>query len=249
MSNTFLWAVFPYLAVAISVIVGLFRYLGDRFSFSSQSSQLLENRVLFWGSTMWHYAIILILIPHILGFLFPGLWAGLIEDQTRLYVMEITGLALAVMAIVGLAILIYRRASNVRVRSVTTVMDWVLLASLGLQVVMGFWIAFFYRWGSEWYLHTSVPWLVSLVNFNPQIQYVTAMPVPVKIHMLNAFVIVLLFPFTRLVHVVTLPLPYLFRPYQVVIWYRNRKQPYAPAPGVPSIGPDVPYARRSEFPT
>jgi nitrate reductase gamma subunit len=243
MSNLFLWAVFPYMAIAICVIVGLYRYFGDRFSFSSQSSQFLEHRLSFWGSTLWHYGIILILIPHILGFLFPGLWAALIADQTRLYVLEVTGLALAVMAILGLAILIFRRLSNVRAFSVTTTMDWVLLAALALQVVMGFWIAFFYRWGSEWYLHTSVPWLRSLATFNPQIQYVTAMPLPVKIHMFNAFVILALFPFTRLVHIVTLPLPYLFRPYQVVIWYRNRTTPYDAPPGVARIGPDVPYLR------
>jgi nitrate reductase gamma subunit len=243
MSNLFLWAVFPYMAIATCVIVGLYRYFGDRFSFSSQSSQFLENRLSFWGSTMWHYGIILVLIPHILGFLFPGLWAALIADQTRLYILEVTGFALAVMAIFGLAILIFRRLSNVRAFSVTTGMDWVLLAALALQVVMGFWIAFFYRWGSEWYLHTSVPWLRSLVTFNPQIQYVTEMPLPVKIHMFNAFVILALFPFTRLVHIVTLPLPYLFRPYQVVIWYRNRSTPYAAPAGVARIGPDVPYLR------
>jgi nitrate reductase gamma subunit len=243
MSNLFLWAVFPYMAVAVCVIVGLYRYFGDRFSFSSQSSQFLENRLSFWGSTLWHYGIILILIPHILGFLFPSLWAALIADQTRLYILEITGLALALMAIVGLATLIFRRLTNVRAQRVTTVMDWVLLTSLALQVVAGFWIAFFYRWGSEWYLHTSVPWLRSLAVFNPQIEYVTAMPLPVKIHMFNAFVIIALFPFTRLVHIVTLPLPYLFRPYQVVIWYRNRTVPYAAPPGTARIGPDVPYLR------
>lgn len=245
MSNTFLWAVFPYMAIAIFVVGGLVRYFNDRFSFSSQSSQFLENRMAFWGSTLWHYGIILILIPHTLGFLFPQLWGALIANQTRLYVLEVTGLALAVMAIVGLGILIVRRLTNARAQSVTTVMDWVLLAALGFQVVMGFWIAFFYRWGSEWYLHTSVPWLTSLFAFNPQIQYVTAMPLPVKMHMLNAFVILALFPFTRLVHVVTVPLPYLFRPYQVVIWYRQRKEPYHSPAGVASIGPDVPYLRRS----
>ncbi len=244
MSNVFLWAVFPYIALALCVIVGLFRYFNDRFSFSSQSSQFLENRMAFWGSTMWHYGIILILIPHILGFLFPRAWAALISDQTRLYILEVTGLALALMAACGLAILIVRRLTNVRAQSVTTFMDWVLLAALALQVTMGFWIAFVYRWGSEWYLHTSVPWLQSLVAFNPQIQYVTAMPLPVKIHMLNAFVILALFPFTRLVHIVTLPLPYLLRPYQVVIWYRNRTTPYAAPTGVPVIGPDVPYLPR-----
>lgn len=244
MSDVFLWGVWPYIAFAVFVFGGLYRYFHDRFSFSSQSSQFLENRMAFWGSTMWHYGIILILIPHTLGFLFPQAWAELIADQTRLYVLEITGLALAVMAIVGLFILIIRRLTNARVQFVTTSMDWVLLAALALQVVMGFWIAFFYRWGSEWYLHTSVPWLQSLAVFNPQIQYVTAMPLPVKIHMLNAFFILALFPYTRLVHVVTLPLPYLFRPYQVVIWNRQRNLPVGAPEGSARIGPDVPYLRR-----
>jgi len=244
MSNTFLWIIWPYIAFTVFVVVGLYRYFNDRFSFSSQSSQFLENRLSFWGSTMWHYGIILILIPHTLGFLFPKAWAALIADQSRLYVLEVTGLALAVMAGLGLAILIVRRVVNVRANSVTSAMDWVLLAALALQVVMGFYVAFFYRWGSEWYLHTSVPWLQSLAVFNPQIQYVTALPVPVKIHMLNAFFLLALFPFTRLVHVVTLPLPYLIRPYQVVIWYRDRQTPYAAPGGIPQIGPDVPYVQR-----
>jgi len=244
MSDTFTWVIYPYICFAVFVSVGLYRYFNDRYSFSSQSSQFLENRLSFWGSTMWHYGIILILIPHTLGFWFPKAWAVLISDQTRLYIMEVTGLSLAVMAILGLSVMIVRRFINVRINSVTTTLDWVLLASLLLQVVMGFWVAFFYRWGSEWYLHTAVPWLWSLATFNPQIQYVTAMPVAVKIHMINAFFLLALFPFTRLVHVVTLPLPYLFRPYQVVIWYRNRQRPYEAAPGVPQIGPDVPYVQR-----
>ena len=244
MSDTFTWVIYPYICFAVFVSVGLYRYFNDRYSFSSQSSQFLENRLSFWGSTMWHYGIILILIPHTLGFWFPKAWAVLISDQTRLYIMEVTGLALAVMAILGLSIMIVRRFINVRINSVTTTLDWVLLASLLLQVVMGFWVAFFYRWGSEWYLHTAVPWLWSLATFNPQIQYVTALPVQVKIHMVNAFFLLALFPFTRLVHVVTLPLPYLFRPYQVVIWYRDRTRPYAAPSGVPVIGPDVPYLQR-----
>lgn len=244
MSNLFLWIIWPYIAFTIFVVIGLYRYFNDRFSFSSQSSQFLENRLSFWGSTMWHYGIILILIPHTLAFWFPKAWGAIIADQTRLYIMEITGLALAVMACCGLGILIVRRVVSVRASSVTTAMDWVLLAALAFQVVLGFTIAFFFRWGSEWYLHTAVPWLWSLATFNPQIDYVTSLPLAAKLHMLNAFFLLALFPFTRLVHVVTLPLPYLLRPYQVVIWYRNRKDAYGPPPGVPQIGPDVPYVQR-----
>ena len=93
------------------------------------------------------------------------------------------------------------------------------------QVVSGFFVALFYRWGSDWYLHTAVPWLVSLATFHPQIQHVTALPWPVKAHMIGAFVILALFPFTRLVHAVTFPFRYLWRPYQVVVWNRRHARP------------------------
>ena len=219
--DVLLFVAFPYLAVALAIFVGVMRYFNDRFSFSSQSSQFLENRTLFWGSVPWHYGVILILTAHLLAAVFPTQWGNLIADQTRLYVLEVTGLALALMAIVGLAVLILRRVTNARASTVTTALDWILLADLLLQVILGFWIALFYRWGSDWYLHTAVPWLWSLATFNPQIQYVTVLPQVVQLHFLNAFLIVALFPFTRLVHFVTFPITYWWRPYQVVIWNRQ----------------------------
>ncbi len=211
--------------VALAVAVGLYRYFLDRFSYSSISSQFLENRTLFWGSVPWHYGVILVLTAHLLAALFPAQWGDLISDQTRLYILELTGLALALMAIIGLTLLVLRRITNARAFKVTTLLDWILLADLLLQVILGFWVALFYRWGSDWYLHTAVPWLYSLATFNPQIQYVTVLPLVVQLHFLNAFLITALFPFTRLVHFVTFPITYLWRPYQVVIWNRRQRTP------------------------
>ncbi len=225
MSDLVLFVAFPYLAVALALLGGLYRYYNDRFSYSSQSSQFLENRLEFWGSVPWHYGIILILIAHLLALVFPGAWAALIAAPIRLYVLEVTGYALAVITVLGLSLLIVRRLSNSRMLAVTTIMDWILLAALLAQVVMGLWIALLYRWGSEWYLHTAVPWLVSLALFNPKIEYVSALPWIVRLHMLGAFTIIALFPFTRLVHLISVPLSYLWRPYQVVIW--NRRAPAA----------------------
>ncbi len=221
MLNTVLYVAFPYTAVTIAVLVAILRYRRDRFSYSSLSSQFLENRKLFWGSVPWHYGIILVLGAHLLALVFPRLWGDLIADQFRLYLLEVTGLALALTALVGLTILIIRRMTNPQAFAVTSPMDWVLLLVLAIQVALGAWIAFYYRWGSDWYLHTAVPWLLSLLVFNPQIQYVVALPALVQWHMLGGFVIILLFPFTRLVHLVTFPITYLWRPLQVVIWNRR----------------------------
>ncbi|HEY8743413.1 MAG TPA: respiratory nitrate reductase subunit gamma, partial [Chloroflexota bacterium] len=206
----------------LAVLVGIYRYFGDRFSYSSQSSQFLENRVLFWGSVPWHYGIITILLVHVVAGVIPGAWGQLLGVPWRLAALEVTGLAIAALTLFGLVLLIIRRLSIPRVRAVTTGLDWVLLAALLVQVGLGCWIALFYRWGGAWYVHTAAPWLASLVTLNPQTDTVAALPGVVKLHLLGGFVIVALFPFTRLVHLVTFPVTYLWRPQQVVIWNRRR---------------------------
>jgi len=107
---------------------------------------------------------------------------------------------------------------------VTSPADWLLLAALLAQVALGVWVALAYRWGSDWYVHTAGPWIESLFKLQPKTEFITILPWVVKLHALGGFVLIALFPFTRLVHVVTFPITYLWRPYQVVIWNR-RPQP------------------------
>ena len=221
MSDTVLFVAFPYVAVVLAVLIGIYRYARDRFSYSSFSSQFLENRTLFQGSVPWHYGIITILLVHIVAAALPGPWGQLLGAPWRLAVLEVTGLAVAVLVFFGLTLLIIRRLRIPRIRAVTTWLDWMLLAVLLVQVGLGCWVALFYRWGGAWYIHTAAPWLVSLVTLHPQIDTVTSLPWIVKLHLLGGFVITALFPFTRLVHLVTFPVTYLWRPYQVVIWNRR----------------------------
>ncbi|SEA74816.1 nitrate reductase gamma subunit [Desulfuromusa kysingii] len=222
MMDLILFGVFPYVAMTLAIAVGFYRYCFDRYSYSSQSSQFLESRTLFWGSVPWHYAILLILSAHLLAFLFPSLWGSLLGAPGRLYLLEITGIALGVVTTIAMLVLLLRRASNARVNVVTTTIDWVLLISLLLQVITGVYIAITMRWGGFWYVHTVTPWLWSLVSFSPKIDFLVNMPFVVKLHAVNAFFLVALFPFSRLVHVVSIPLAYVTRPYQLVIWYRQR---------------------------
>jgi nitrate reductase gamma subunit len=166
---------------------------------------------------------LIILLAHFLAFLIPSGWAVLLGRPLRLYILEVTGLALGISTLIAVSLLIFRRITNARVAAVTTVIDWLVLATLLLQVATGVYIAFTLRWGSVWYLHTATPWLWSLIKLDPQLHYLAALPFVVKLHAFNAFLILALFPFSRLVHVVSVPLTYLARPYQVVIWYRQRR--------------------------
>jgi nitrate reductase gamma subunit len=223
MTDLLLFGLFPYVALTLAVGGGLWRYLADRYSWSSQSSQFLESRALFWGSLPWHYPVLAILLAHLLAFLFPAAWGGMLGRPMRLYLLEAAGLALGASTVAGVLLLAARRALSARVAAVTTAADWLLLLLLLVQAASGVWIAFTLRWGSAWYLHTAVPWLWSLLKLNPRVEYLAALPVVVKVHAVNAFLLVALFPFTRLVHAASIPLAYLGRAWQVVIW--NRQPP------------------------
>ena len=217
----FLYIGIPYLAVAVAVLGSIVRYRTDRFSYSTQSSQFLENRALFWGSNAWHWAILLILAAHLAPLIAPGWWSSLLGEPGRLYVLEVTGIGLTFLAGFGLLVLIGRRLVNRKVFTVTSNGDWLLLAVLLFQVAFGAYIAIAYRWGGAWYPHTVVPWLRSLITLQPDISTISAMPWPVQVHAVTGFALFVLFPYTRLVHAVTYPLAYLWRPYQVVLWNRR----------------------------
>jgi nitrate reductase gamma subunit len=221
MLDTVLFVVFPYVAVVLAVAGSVYRYFSHRFSYSSLSSELLEKDWLFWGAVPWHYGIVPVLLIHLGGFAIPGVMAVIHGTPMRLYLAELIGKLLAFMALTGIVVLLLRRLSRSRIRVVTSAMDWVVLVLLLNQVFLGLWTALFYRWGAAWYIYTATPWVVSLATFQPQPQYVTALPWVPKLHFLNATLLIALFPFNRLVHLVTLPIPYLVRRFQVVIWNRR----------------------------
>jgi len=218
-----LFGVLPYIALIVALVGTFWRYFGDRFSYSSLSSQFLENRQLFWGSVPWHYGILVILTGHLIGFLIPRsvlAWNGV---PWRLYVLEISALAFGFLTLWGLFMLIVRRFSSARLRVVTSPMDVVLLLVLLIQIYAGLWTAIFHRWGSSWYAGFAVPYLWSIFTLSPDISLVSNLPFAVQTHIVGAYVMIALLPFTRLVHLLSFPYAYLWRPYQVVIWNRDRR--------------------------
>ncbi|MCC6346865.1 MAG: respiratory nitrate reductase subunit gamma [Nitrospirales bacterium] len=220
--NFFLFALFPYCALLIAVAGGIYRYARERYSFSSFSSQLLENRVLFWGSVSFHYGIVLVLAAHILSALLSRQEdAFLLENPARLYLAEAVGTALGLLTVFGVVLLLLRRLAYSPVARDTKVMDWVLLVALLCQVVSGTYIALFERWGILWYHYTAVPWFQSLIALSPRVEFMAPLPWIVRFHAVNAFVIIALFPFTRLVHIFTVPVSYLWRPFQIIIWNKR----------------------------
>jgi len=226
--NNFLFIAFPYIALTLAIGVSIYRRVRRPYTYSSLSSEILEKRKLFWGSVPFHYGLTIILLVHLFAGLFPGPMAWILGGAIRRFVLEMTGMALGLYTFFGLVVLIVRRlAPKSLVQAATTYMDGLILFVLLVQIGSGIAIAIFDRWGGLWYLHTAVPWFWSLASFRPDLSTVVPLPAFVKVHFFVGFLLILLFPFSRLVHLVMLPLEYLWRPYQVVIW--NRREAKSPS--------------------
>ena len=219
--NMLLFVVFPYVAIVIAIIGTIYRLVRRPFTVSSLSSQLLEGRKLFWGSVPFHWGLVLVLLAHFVALILPAGIEVWNRVPIRLYLLEITGLALALWALFGLGMLIYRRVGVSKIRAVTSRMDLVVLGLLVLQVITGILIATVYRFGSYWGTGVFVPYVQSLFVLQPRPELIAPLPFILQFHASLFFVFLVVFPFSRLVHIITLPLRYLTRPFQLVKWLRR----------------------------
>lgn len=219
--DTLLFAALPYVVLVVFFLKTIERYREQTFTYSSLSSQLLENEHHFWAVVPFHYGILVVLTGHVIGFLAPRLVLAWNASPARLYLLEVTALVFGLLTLIGLLAVIWRRAGHARVRRVTSTADWVLYALLLVQVATGVSVAIFKPWGSSWFAAAAAPYLWSIVKLNPAVGFVSAMPLLVKVHLVNLWLVLGVFPFTRLVHILVIPNQYLWRKPQVVRWYRR----------------------------
>jgi len=216
--NLFFWVIFPYIAITIFFIGNAYRYLTDQYSWTSKSSEILEKDTLRTASMLFHYGIILAFIGHIIGIVIPKSWTeelGISEGAYHMLAL-VGGTLAGVMVVLGLILFIYRRLTNPRVKAITTTMDWVVLILLLAITSLGLINTLFVQYD---YRETVAPWFRSLWTFTPDFTLMEDVPFLLKLHIFLAFVLVAIFPFTRLVHILSIPFSYIFRK---PIIYRER---------------------------
>lgn len=221
--NNFLFIGLPYLALAVFFVGVIYRYRMTGYKYSSLSSQFLEGDSLYPFTMLFHWGILGVFIGHLLTLLFPAVTLSWYANATRMVLNEIVIFSCGLSALIGLAGLFIRRISQPRILVVTNTMDIVVELLLLAQFILGLWTAVSYRWGYYWFAADLSPYLWSLISLNPQIDAVGTLPDVVKTHMVGAFIILGLFPFTRLVHILVAPFHYTWRNYQKVVWYWDRK--------------------------
>jgi nitrate reductase gamma subunit len=227
----FIFGIMPYIALTVLVVGCIARYERDPFTWKSSSSQLLRRKQLILGSVLFHVGILTVFFGHLAG-LFTPVWIldtlGIPYALKQWMAVIIGGIA-GVIALIGATILLHRRLTDPRIRRHSSFADIGILALIWLQLLIGIGTIFLtlqHMDGAEMVRFMTWSQSVVLLNLNAW-----AMVVDVhwlyKAHIFLGLLITLLFPFTRLVHMVSALIRYLWRPgYQVV---RSRRQTPLPA--------------------
>ncbi|MGH3438463.1 MAG: respiratory nitrate reductase subunit gamma [Sciscionella sp.] len=226
------WVILPYLALVTFVVGHVWRWGYDQFGWTSRSTQLQERVLLKWGSPLFHYATFAAIFGHVLGILIPKSWTVAIGVPENVYhwFSAIAGFVAAVGVIVGVVILACRRMLIGRVRAATSPVDWVALILLAIVIVMGIVPTVFVNmFGPGYDYRDSVAlWFRGLFAGSPDVAAIAHAPLIYQVHATAAWFILAVWPFTRLVHVWSYPLWYLWRPFIV---YRSRTAMRPTEPG------------------
>ena len=227
-AQQFWWVGLPYLALGIFVVGHVWRWRYDQFGWTSRSTQLQERRMLKWGSPLFHYGTFAAIAGHAIGMLIPESWTraiGISENAYRWF-SAVAGTLASVLVIGGVLVLATRRLFVPRVRATTNPIDYVTLILLLVIILTGIapTVGVNLFGGGYDYRSTVAPWFRGLFTFTPATQAIAHAPFIYQLHAAAAWLILALWPFSRLVHAWSIPFQYIGRPY---ILYRRR---YAASP-------------------
>jgi nitrate reductase gamma subunit len=221
--DVLLWVVIPYLCIASFVGGHIWRYRYDKFGWTTRSSQMYERRMLRWASPLFHFGILVAIGGHVIGVLIPKPWTEALGiGETAYHAVAVTlGTVAGVATVAGLALLIYRRRTVGPVFSATTRNDKFMYVFLAATIVLGLGTTVLGNLTGHPhdYRETVAPYFRSIFYFQPKPELLDDAPFGFQLHVMAAWLLFAVWPFTRLVHVFSAPVGYLTRPYIV---YRSR---------------------------
>ncbi|VAW17168.1 Respiratory nitrate reductase gamma chain [hydrothermal vent metagenome] len=218
--NEFLFGTYPYIATTIFLLGSMYRYDREQYTWKANSSQLLSSKGMKWGSNLFHVGIILLFFGHLVGLVTPhSIYTLVISAPQKQLMAMIAGGIFGTLCFIGMVILLHRRITNSRVRSTTRFGDWVALLLLFVQLILGLLTIP----SSAQHLDGSSminlgEWAQHILTFRPgAAAFILNEPLIFKLHIFLGLTMFVVFPFTRLVHVWSMPVKYAYRKgYQIV---------------------------------
>ena len=218
--NTLLFGYYPYVAISVFFIGSLARYDRDQYTWRTGSSQFLRADELRLGSNLFHIGILLLFVGHFVGLLTPpAVYHALgLSTSAKQILAVVAGGVFGGVCLKGIIILIRRRLTDARIYATSSRMDIFILLLIGIQLALGLLtlpISLYHYDGANMLLLGE--WAQRIVTFRSgAADQVSEMGLIFKLHLVLGQTLFLVFPFSRLVHVWSVPLGYVTRPYQVV---------------------------------
>ena len=217
--NTLLFGIYPYIALAVLFIGTWVRYDHAQFTWKAHSSQMLRKKNMVMASVLFHVGILVIFFGHLVGLLTPH-WAyeWLITPGQKQVMAIVVGAIAGVMCLIGGAMLAWRRLTDERVKASSTGTDNLIIVILVVQVLLGL-LSIFPTLGhlDGGTMLKFSGWAQSILTLQGgAADYIADVHWIYKTHIVLGLTIFVLFPFTRLVHMLSVPVEYFGRRYQVV---------------------------------
>lgn len=220
------WDISPYVTLAILIVGSWWRYRYDKFGWTSRSSQVYESRLLKIASPIFHFGILAVFAGHVMGLMIPPRFTEVVGISSHVYHLQavLLGTIAGSATVLGIGLLIYRRWTTGPVRLATSRSDKVMYVVLVLALVVGLYCTLLST-GVDGPAHvyhyrkTVGVWFRGIFDLRPGGENMVGAPLDYQLHAAIGMVLFCLWPFTRLVHVFSAPIGYLFRPYIV---YRSR---------------------------
>ncbi|HFL8794861.1 MAG TPA: respiratory nitrate reductase subunit gamma [Candidatus Azosocius sp. HAIN] len=219
--HNFIFGYYPYVAFMIFIIVSIAKYEYAQYEWKTASSQMLDQRWFSLGSNLFHSGVILLFFGHFFGLLTPAkIYILLISPEMKQSLAMIAGGVFGLMAIFGCIILLIRRIFCLRIRETSTKMDIIILLLIFFQLLIGlFSIIVSSKFTDSSSMQSLALWAQNIICFNKTASdFIVHEHWVFKLHIFIGITIFLLFPFTRLLHILSLPVSYIFRTgFQIVV--------------------------------
>jgi nitrate reductase gamma subunit len=242
--HTALFGYYPYVCLAVMIVGSILRFDREQYSWRSGSSQMLRKKQLAWGSNLFHLGILFLFFGHLVGLLTPhAIYSRVVSAETKQWTAIIAGSLAGVACFAGLTLLMHRRFFDPRIRVTSTFGDNAVLVILWVQLVLGLLtVPFSLGHGDASVMLRLSAWAQGVFTFAPNnAANVVGLDWPYLVHLVLGLTIFLLFPFTRLVHMLSAPVWFLNRRGWQLVRTRNRTLPKR-VDAAPGVAPGV--ARR-----
>lgn len=218
--NNLLFGVYPYIAIAICLIGCWIRFDREPYTWKADSSQMLRTKNMRIASNLFHVGILFILMGHFVGLLLPeAIYHHFISTPAKQLLAMLSGGFFGLICLVGLVMLLKRRLTDPRIRATSSYSDIFVLGLLLVQLILGLLTII----ASAGHMDGSVmvllaTWAQSIVTFQglKAAEAIESVSVIYKLHVFVGLTMILVFPFTRLVHMISAPIWYLGRRFQIV---------------------------------